>query len=123
VFGQASIHILSRISGILSAPLTVHFQRRVEQTGFNEKETDDFIEYWIWDSHLPEYPYYAIYPQYNDQLEDMIKLKFSTQPASLIRLIYAVRGVQDNNLSIQEPVIPPFAKEGFTVTEWGVILK
>jgi hypothetical protein len=121
VSSQASIHILSKISGMLSAPLTVHFQRRVEQTGFNEKETDDFIEYWI--PRLTEHAYYAIYPQYNDELEQMIQLEFSTQPQNVIRLIYSVRGLEENNLNVQEPAIPPFVREGFTVTEWRVILK
>jgi len=97
------------------------FRNNMALTGFNQKEIDDFIEYWI--PRLTEYPYYAIYPQYNDELEEMIKLKFSTQPASLIRLIYSVRGLQTGNLSLQEPVVPPFSREGFTVAEWGVILK
>jgi len=97
------------------------FRNNMEQTGFNEKETDDFIEYWI--PRLTEYAYYAIYPQYNDELEQMIQLEFSTQPQNVIRLIYSVRGLENNNLNVQEPIIPAFAREGFTVTEWGVILK
>ena len=40
------------------------------QTGFNQKEIDDFMEYWI--PLLTDHPYYAIYPQYNEQLEEMI---------------------------------------------------
>ena len=97
------------------------FRNNMSQTGFNQKEIDDFIEYWI--PRLTEYPYYAIYPQYNDELEEMIKLEFSEQPANLIRLIYSVRGLETDKLSIQEPVIPLFARDGFTVAEWGVILK
>ena len=106
---------------VIREELEDFFRNNMAQTGFNQKEIDDFIEYWI--PRLTEYPYYAIYPQYNDELEEMVKLEFSVQPQSLIRLIYSVRGLEDNNLNIQEPVIPPFAREGFTVTEWGVILK
>ncbi len=84
-------------------------------------EVDDFIEYWI--PRLKEYPYYALYPQYNRELEEIIKFEFSQQPANLIRLMYSIRGLSDGSLNLQEPVIPPFAREGFTVTEWGVILK
>ncbi|MFC1676787.1 right-handed parallel beta-helix repeat-containing protein [Planctomycetota bacterium] len=97
------------------------FRNNMVLTGFNQKEIDDFIEYWI--PRLTEYPCYAIYPQYNDELEEMIRLEFSEQPANLIRLIYSVRGLETNNLSLQEPVVPPFSREDFTVTEWGVILK
>jgi len=97
------------------------FRNNMAQTAFIEAEIDDFIEYWI--PLLTDFPYYAIYPQYNDELDQMIQLEFSTQPQSLIRLIYSVRGLQDNNLNLQQPAIPPFARYGFTVTEWGVILK
>ena len=97
------------------------FSDNMAQTGFIQKEIDDFIEYWI--PRLVEYPYYAIYPQYNEELEDMIRLEFSTPPTSVIRLIYSVRGLEKNTLRILEPVIPAFEREGFTVTEWGVIRK
>jgi len=97
------------------------FRSNMALTAFNQKEINDFVEYWI--PLLTEYPYYAIYPQYNDELEEMIKFEFSTQPINLIRLIYSVRGLETSNLSLQEPVIPPFSREGFTVTEWGVIQK
>jgi hypothetical protein len=97
------------------------FANNMALTGFNQKEIDDFIEYWI--PRLTEDPHYGIYPQYNDQLEDMIQIEFSAQPQSLIRLIYSIRGLQDNNLNVQEPIIPAFRREGFTVTEWGVILR
>ena len=72
---------------------------------------------------MTEYPYYAIYPQYNDELEEMVKLNFSVQPDNLIRLIYSLRGLENNNLSMPEPVIPQCARDGFTVVEWGIILK
>ena len=106
---------------VIREQLEDFFRNNMGQTGFNQKEIDDFIEYWI--PILTEYPYYAIYPQYRGELEEMVKLEFSAQPESLIRLIYSVRGLEDNNLNIQEPVIPPFSRDGFTVTEWGVILK
>jgi len=106
---------------VIREQLEDFFRNNMGQTGFNQKEIDDFIEYWI--PILTEYPYYAIYPQYRGELEEMVKLEFSAQPESLIRLIYSVRGLEDNNLNIQEPVIPPFTRDGFTVTEWGVILK
>ncbi len=97
------------------------FRDNMALTGFNQKEIDDFIEYWI--PRLTEYPYYAIYPQYNDELEEMIKLEFSEQPTNLIRLIYSVRGLETGNLTLDEAVIPAFNRDGFTVAEWGVILK
>ena len=97
------------------------FRSNMAQTGFNEKEIEDFIEYWI--PRLTEYPCYAIYPQYNNELYNMLQLQFSEQPDNIIRLIYSVRGLQGDNFNIEPPVIPPVARDGFTVVEWGVILK
>jgi hypothetical protein len=75
------------------------FINNMSQTGFSPREIADFIEYWI--PRLTDSPYYAIYPQYNDELEEMIILDFT----------------------LKEPVIPPFTRTGFTVAEWGIILK
>jgi len=97
------------------------FTNNMADTKFNQKEIDDFVAYWI--PRLTEHPYYAIYPQYNDELEDMIRLTISPQPDNLIRLIYSIRGLEENNLQLPEPSIPLFEREGFTATEWGVTLK
>jgi hypothetical protein len=96
------------------------FRNNMAETGFSQSEIDDFVEYWI--ARLRGYPYYAIYPQYNDDLDEMIRLEFSTPPQNLIRLIYSIRGLETNSLILPEPVIPPFVRDGFTVAEWGVIL-
>ena len=97
------------------------FRNNMTVTGFNQKEIDDFLEYWI--PRLTEYPYYALYPQYNDILDDMIVLEFSVEPSNIIRLVYSAHGLDDNNLPLEEPTIPSFSRDGFTVTEWGLTLK
>lgn len=89
-------------------------------TGLQGREIDDFVEYWL--PRLAEQPYYAIYPQYSEQIDAAVQLEFSVRPDSLIRLVYAVRGLEDQGLTLLEPVIPTFTRTGFTVVEWGVIL-
>ena len=78
--------------------LETFFTNNMTLTGFNPKEINDFVAYWI--PRFTDWPYYAIYPQYNNELDDMIKLEFSTQPQNLIRLIYTVRGLENNNLNL-----------------------
>lgn len=97
------------------------FRSNMVQTGFSDQEINDFIEYWV--PRLKEYPYYAIYPQYKDQLNEMIQLKFSIEPTNLIRVIYSLRGLEADAITLETPVIPAFSRNGFTVAEWGVILK
>jgi len=101
--------------------LEAFFRKNMTTTGFNNAEIEDFIEYWI--PLLIESPYYAIYPQYNEQLKKMIQLDLSVEPQNLIRLIYCIGSLPDDSLSLPEPQIPPSSRDGFTVAEWGVILK
>ncbi|MBN1786969.1 MAG: LamG domain-containing protein [Sedimentisphaerales bacterium] len=94
------------------------FRDNLAATGFVGQEIEDFIDFWIplWTS----YPYYVIYPQYNQEFNEMVILEFSVQPQNLIRLLYSVEGLEEDTLELPEPVIPPFARDGFTVVEWGV---
>ena len=106
---------------IAQEDLELFFVKNMIATGFNEQEITDFTEYWI--PILNDYPYYAIYPQYKEQLDRIIQLNFSQKPDNILRLIYNLKGLQDNNLVLQEPEIPKFNREGFFVVEWGVIRK
>lgn len=101
--------------------LEFFFIKNMVETGFEGQEITDFTDYWI--PLLKNYPYYVIYPQYNEQLDRMIQLNFSQKPDNILRLIYTLKGLQDNDLVLQEPEIPEFKREGFVVVEWGVIRK
>ncbi|MDP2207734.1 MAG: hypothetical protein Q8K98_03030 [Bacteroidota bacterium] len=101
--------------------LTSFFTQNMLETRFIQKEIDDFIEYWI--PLLNNYSSYAIYPQYALDIEKMIELKFSCKPNSVLRLFYVIKGVHDDKINIAVPNIPRFVRKGFTVTEWGVIIK
>lgn len=106
---------------VATQELSAFFRENMALSGFNQAEIDDFIEYWI--PRLTDAPFYAVYPQYTDEMNTMSILEFSVQPDNLLRLIYAVKGVDADDLNIAEPVIPYFEREGFTVVEWGVIQK
>ncbi len=94
------------------------FNQNLTETGFEGHEIIDFTDFWI--PLLIDYPYYAIYPQYKEQLSRMVELEFSTKPDNLLRLLYAIEGMQDNSQSLQNPEITDFKREGFYVVEWGV---
>lgn len=101
--------------------LETFFIKNLAETGFEGQEIIDFTDYWL--PLLKNYPYYAIYPQYNEQLDKIIQLNFSQKPDNILRLIYTLKGLQDNDLVLHEPEIPKFKREGFVVVEWGVIRK
>ncbi|MCD4829084.1 MAG: hypothetical protein K8R90_06605 [Candidatus Cloacimonetes bacterium] len=99
--------------------LEAFFIDNLQETGFIQAEIDDFIEHWI--PRLLDAEYYAIYPQYNEQLDPLIRLEFSQQPDNVLRLSYYVQELDSNDLELQAPVIPPFERAGFAVAEWGLI--
>ena len=106
---------------IAQGELELFFVKNMASSGFNEQEITDFTVYWL--PLLKDYSYYAIFPQYNEQLDRIIQLNFSQKPDNILRLIYTLKGLRDNDLVLQEPEIPKFKREGFFVVEWGVIRK
>lgn len=89
---------------------------------FNEQEINDFIEYWI--PLLTDKPYYGITPQFNNEVDPLIDLKISPQPQNINRLFYCIQGMDNNNYTgFEEPELPNFLRTGYTVMEWGVIIK
>ena len=101
--------------------LASFFSNNLLLAGFNEREKDDFIEYW--NPRLVDYPYYSIYPQFADEIGKTIQLKISEPPDNLLRLFYVIKGTTNMDQRLVVPIIPAFKRIGFVVTEWGVILK
>ena len=101
--------------------LTSFFSNNLLLAGFSQREKSDFIEYWI--PRLVGYPYYIIYPQFADEIGKVIRLKISEQPDNMLRLFYVIQGTNDSEKMLPVPSIPQFERNGFVVTEWGVILK
>ena len=95
------------------------FKKKMKQYGFIEPEIYDFIEYWI--PILTTNKFYAIFPQEEDIISKMIKLKFSKNPDSLLRLFFGIKGLENSTLELTEPKIEKFERKGFSVVEWGVI--
>ncbi|MBI4811227.1 MAG: hypothetical protein HY800_07295 [Ignavibacteriales bacterium] len=89
--------------------------------GFSQREKNDFIDYWI--PRLTDYPYYVIYPQFNNDIDKVIRLNISESTDAILRLFYVVKGTTVNTEKLITPSTPAFKRSGFVVTEWGVILK
>ena len=99
--------------------LTDFFKKNLKDYSFNENEIADFLEFWI--PELIDSPYYEIYPQYTEMVNRVIKLKISPYPDAKLRLHYVIKETE-KYFDLPAPEIPYFEREGFTVTEWGVIL-
>lgn len=99
------------------------FIENMTSYGFAGREIEDFTDYWI--PRFTDAEYYEIYPQSQQVIESVIQLDISKNPDNLLRLFYVVRQLnQNSDFVLPEPQIDnQFKREGFFVTEWGVILK
>jgi len=101
--------------------LTHFFTTNMTSYGFSKQEITDFIDYWI--PLLVDKEYYTIYPQTNKEIDQAISINFSTSPDNIMRLFYLIKGFNNKPAQeLEEPVIPGFERNGFHVTEWGVLL-
>ncbi len=96
------------------------FEEKMAAYGFNAQEIADFVNYWI--PRLDNDNYYAIYPQTQSIIEEVIQLQLSEEPGQLLRLFFVIEGEYDQQDTPAEPRIDSFLREGYVVTEWGVVL-
>jgi hypothetical protein len=107
---------------VTQSNLEAFFRSNLADYGFIENEINDFLDYWI--PRLIEHSYYNIYPQHTDKINELIDLKISKKPRSLLRMFYVIEPVRSPMISkIDTPIIPEFERKGFTVAEWGVVFK
>ena len=87
--------------------------------GFNEKETDEFIEYWA--CHLAGDRDYVLYPQETDTVNQAMPISIVPEPDAVSRIWFCAEPF----VSAPEPVTNPekIVREGFYVVEWGVIIQ
>ena len=99
------------------------FIENMTSYGFAGREIEDFTDYWI--PRFTGAAYYEIFPQNRQLIESVIQLDISKKPNNLLRLFYVVRQLNlQPDFELPEPQIDnQFKREGFFVTEWGVILK
>ena len=100
--------------------LSTFFSNNLLDAGFNVNEKNDFINYWI--PRLTEHQYFIIYPQFSDDIDKVIRLKFSITPDKILRLFYSIKGTDSPNVNLKIPIIPKFERTGFVVAEWGVFM-
>lgn len=94
--------------------LEAEFRELMAELGFQGREIDDFMEYWM--PLMEGSPWYAVYPQ---NPEMVTTLNITPAPQNVLRYHFVVRALTQP-ITIPQPTIVPFARNGFTVVEWGV---
>lgn len=88
--------------------------------GFLDTESKDFINYW--QNILPKFPYYFVGLLEDQDIEKIEPLTISPKPTTIIRVRFYFKGL-DKKIEVEEPVVKTFKRTGFTVVEWGGLVK
>lgn len=95
------------------------FNINLVKLGLNQKEIDQFKEYWI--PRLSESDLYEIKLIKNDFLVENMNLIIKPEPDTLIRTIFYFKPISEK-VEMEEPTIITPQRTGFTVVEWGGLL-
>lgn len=90
-------------------------ERVLPQLGLNEKETDQFIEYWL--PIMEKNPYNVISFQTNEYT-DCAGLEITPKPDTMIRVFMAFYA-SDSFVEMPEQTFTCPEREGFVAVEWG----
>lgn len=90
-------------------------QEKLELLGLLPREYNEFIVYWL--PRMQENPYNLITFQ-TEKYTEHAGLVITPKPDSLLRVFMVYQPLEEP-VSIEEPVLAGFTREGFTVVEWG----
>lgn len=95
------------------------FDTNLEKLGLNEKEKNQFKEYWL--NELPKANYYEIKLLSQEFLNNNMDLIIEPKPDTEIRINFLFKPLKES-YEIENPEIITPIRNGFTVVEWGGVL-
>ena len=95
---------------------TAEFLRdKLEYIGLTPKEYNEFIVYWL--PKMQNNPYNLISFQ-SEAYTENAELEIIPEPDSILRVFMAYKPLK-KEIPVEEQVLEPFQRQGFTVVEWG----
>lgn len=104
---------------VKSEDLEDWFDVYLPKLGLNDKEKNQFEEYWL--ERLPESNFYEIRILEDSFLKQNMDLLINPEPDTLIRLDFYFKPLKDK-IEISEPQIVTPERNGFVAVEWGGVL-
>lgn len=96
------------------------FNEILPELGLNNREQADFMSYWL--GKLPESSYYFVGLVDKDQRDFLEVLEVNPKPDTSIRFSLYFEPL-DSDKEVTKPVINTQAREGFTLVDWGGMIK
>lgn len=102
------------------AEVPAFLEEKLATLGLNEKERADFAEFWV--PKMSRAPYYFVTFYGNELMDRIAPLAVSPRPESVIRLLMDYRPLAQPIPVAPLPLHTP-ERSGFTVVEWGGVLR
>jgi hypothetical protein len=96
------------------------YARVLPQLGLNPQETKDFIAYWH--GILPKSSYYFVGVMSEPSIDAIEPLTISPKPDTIVRIRLYFQPLSSHR-EVKAPEIKPIVRNGFTVVEWGGLVK
>jgi len=91
------------------------------ELGLNEKETADFLEFW--EPRMQESAYYKIGFHGTQVMDQIAPMRVSGGPDTIVRILMDYTELDAWAPSLPPSLPPTPVREGFTVIEWGGVLR
>lgn len=105
---------------VSQADLTQTLTNQLHQLGLNTKESADFLDFWL--PKMPTTPYVRVTWFGKNQMDQLAPLTVSPKPDTVIRIFIDFEGL-NQPIAISPQRLSAPARRGFTVVEWGGLLR
>jgi hypothetical protein len=112
VITQGRVVATSQVEEAITSDLT--------HIGLNQREIGDFLEFWL--PKMPNTPYTRLTWLQNKEMDKLAPLAVSPKPDSSIRVFLDFNGL-DSPQTISSQTLVKMPRAGFTLVEWGGLLK
>jgi hypothetical protein len=108
--------------GFVVAQADVHMflTTSLAKLGLNTQETADFIEFW--EPRMQGSPYYQVSFMGNRTMDELAPLSVQPKPDSIIRILMDFKPLKQR-ITIEPQILRTPTRTGFTVVEWGGVLR
>lgn len=91
-------------------------EEKLEILGLNERESEEFIVYWLPKLEANKYNYIRFLNK--EEIEENMPLEIEPKPETTIRVLMTFKGL-NKEIKVEEQQLTRVERKGYTVVEWG----
>lgn len=105
---------------VKNADVHIFLVEKLAKLGLNEKESADFREFW--EPRMKDAPYYFVTFMGNQTMNQIAPLNITPKPDTVIRVLMDFLPLE-KSIAVEEFNIRTPERKGFTVVEWGGVIR